>query len=428
MLKVLEFINNCPSIDVAFRRLSSEPYFIDIKFMDGKEEKEYPSYEDIPDKSHYFAMLNYNTLHTENKENEIVRECRGLVLEISSSYVPVIRVVRRGFKRFFNFNEPNLSHPDNINFSNNIVTEKMDGTLLLMSFYNNKWHIGTRRNFSLPKSVLDEKETSSLYHVFSTVLRDTYYMDDISMFYHAIDSALDKSPVFKNKKHNVTLCFELCSKYNQIVVDYSSLNAGKLYLLSIFENSSSDDSEYSMSEVMDFVSLLNQHMSISIPNVYTVQSLDDCLKTIKSLPSNHEGIVVRDISNNNRMKFKTEDYLSLHKSIDKITFKKALSLVKSGNADDILSRYQSGYYRDLIEEASVKMDLLMTKISNICLETDNLKLNDISRKDFASFVTEKCISEKSFIKIYFSAYDGFKPNDILNSLSIKEIIGLVVNL
>lgn len=427
MLKVLEFINNCSSFDVSFKKLSSEPYFIDIKFMDGKEEKEYSSYEDIPDKSHYFAMLNYNTLHTENKDNEIVRECRGLVLEITSSPSPFIRVVRRGFKRFFNFNEPNLSHPDDINFSckNNIVTEKMDGTLLLMSFYNNKWHIGTRRNFSLPESVLDEKETNSLYHIFSTVLRVTYYMD-ASMFYHAIESALDKSSPFKDKKHNVTLCFELCSKYNRIVVDYSSLNAGKLYLLSIFENSSSDDSEYSMSEVMDFVSLLNQHMSISIPNVYTVQSLDDCLKTINSLlPSNHEGIVVRDMSNNNRMKFKTDDYLSLHKTIDKMTFKKALSLVKSGKADDILSRYQSGYYRDLIEEASAKLNLLMTKISDICLETDNLKLTDISRKDFASFVKEKCISESSFIKIYFSAYDGFKPDDILNSLSIKEIMCLL---
>jgi hypothetical protein len=79
--------------------------------------------------------LSYDQLKSNFKAKE-VQECRGLILNTNKDF----EVVSFPYLKFFNYCEGNSSK---IDWENCRVYEKIDGSLMILYFYNEEWHVST---------------------------------------------------------------------------------------------------------------------------------------------------------------------------------------------------------------------------------------------------------------------------------------------
>jgi len=87
------------------------------------------------------VILNYDQINSP-KKHPVVRECRGLVLN-SSDW----SLVARSFPRFFNWGEV-PEEMDFFDFDDFVVQSKEDGSLVIIYFFNNEWHVNTKGSFA----------------------------------------------------------------------------------------------------------------------------------------------------------------------------------------------------------------------------------------------------------------------------------------
>ena len=113
-MKIIEFIEghreNWESL------LTQKPYSLKIKhseFCQGS-----------------FVMFNYDMIESDNSE-QIVREARGLVLEIPDNQDLPVKIARKGFDRFYNYGE---KYAAEIDWDSASATIKEDGTLIFISY------------------------------------------------------------------------------------------------------------------------------------------------------------------------------------------------------------------------------------------------------------------------------------------------------
>jgi RNA ligase len=220
--------------------------------------------------------------------NEITLITRGLILDKD------FNIVAKPFNKFFNLSEYLSNEIPNLPFD---VYEKMDGSLGILYWLNDKPYIATRGSFNSEQAI---HATNILYNKYS----------------HLFDK-LDK---------NSTYLFEIIYPKNKIVVDYGSFD--DLILLSVINNQNGD-------ERLD---------DIGFPIVKKYNGVCD-LQKLKSLEENNkEGFVVR-FKNGFRVKVKFDEYVRLHKiltSVSNITIWEYLSENKS--FDELLERVPDEFY------------------------------------------------------------------------------------
>jgi tRNA splicing ligase len=79
--------------------------------------------------------LTYNQLKSDLK-NPIVRQCRGIILDTSDNF----QVISFPYEKFFNYCEGGAAK---IDWKTARVTEKVDGSLMILYFYKDQWHISS---------------------------------------------------------------------------------------------------------------------------------------------------------------------------------------------------------------------------------------------------------------------------------------------
>src|SRR3989338_2682373 len=186
-----------------------------------------------PDESKYpLIVLNYDNILSP-REEPIVSECRGLVLELNSW-----KIVARGMTRFFNQHNPIVSsnvvdvgknstledHSPSLekaklfDYSNFSLETKEDGTFLLLFCYEGEWMIATRHNFcedylGIGTSGGDQKTYHDLFV--------------------EICGGLELNDIGKDLDPTMSYCLEMCSSQNEIVQVFSE---PVIYMLTIVEN------------------------------------------------------------------------------------------------------------------------------------------------------------------------------------------------
>lgn len=177
ILDIQKFIYNNPT-DWK-EKLSNAPYYLQIY-----------KWENLP-----LYGFKYHT----NKSDlslSIVQEARGLILD-ENGYVAAYP-----FYKFFNYQEPNAAA---IDWRSAFATLKIDGSLIIVFYYNNEWQVAT--SSGRPADKVD--------------LNDILYPNFRVLFDAAAkNSGLD----FNNLKIYNTYCFELVSKANKVVIDYENQN------------------------------------------------------------------------------------------------------------------------------------------------------------------------------------------------------------
>lgn len=336
-LKLVEFIKNNPNWE---ELLKGYPYFISIKRKDN------------------FIMLNYSQIDSRFSE-EIVRECRGIILEDET-----FRPVCVPFFKFGNYGE---SYCPDIDWNTAEVQEKVDGSLIKLWYYKGDWKKSTN-------GMIDAKDAE-----LSEFVTEFRTFDDL------INIAIKNSGLRVDKLDIVsTHMFELTSPYNKVVIYHPETTIRYLG---------------SRNNILLQEYNAGNYIGIDIPKRYKFNSLNDTVAASKDLPFNEEGYVVVD-GNWNRVKIKSPAYVMTHHLLTgPMTEDRIIDLIKVNEQDEFLIYYPE--YIPKFKEVQDKIDIFIhdmkAAISSICPAESYFD----TRKDFAVYANKtKCPS------LMFNWYDG----------------------
>ena len=259
------------------------------------------------------------------KWDEVTSVCRGLVTHESGL------VVARSFRKFHNLEE-NLHNPTD----DYVVFEKLDGSLIVMFWYEGQWRVTSRGSFTSVQASTAEGMIRDMYDV----------------------GHLDKS---------LSYVFEVIYSQNRIVIDYGARR--ELVFLAAFDTCGCEHWP---------------EAEITAAGFRMVKRFDfsDGYRTLQALNwDNAEGFVVR-FSNGERVKLKFSTYCNLHKmlsGLDAVTVwewfrlgKDLPDIVNSENIPDELHGWLEMTYESIcrsynahkqtVEEAAASLHSLPRKV------------------------------------------------------------------
>lgn len=352
MLKIVEFIKSHKDWEEI---LAAAPYALKIKTKDE------------------LVLFNYNQIESDPEE-EIVKEARGLILERGTW-----NVVRYGFRRFMNLGERGC---DELDWNEIKATSKEDGTLIFIYFYDG-WHVGTRSTFDAEEAELKTIGYRNFRELFNEVAAQ-YEFD------------------FSKLDPKYTICLELCTPQNRVVVEYKE---AKLFHILTRDN-----------ETLEEVDI---NIGIPKPKTYFLENEEEYRKLVESFDETHEGIVLQD-QYNHRAKLKSLLYFELHRMVSnhQISVEFIVDKIRSGEDVEFLCYFQN--YQEIFDQIRKELAIVKGIVENT-MEQVRIwkKLNPYAtRKDFSNFAKAKTPSV-----LWFKAYDE-SAQEWFEKLSTNKLISL----
>lgn len=278
MLKLQEFIVK----NSDWRsKLAEAPYYITIK------------------EDNNLIIFSYNLVKGSDFTNPIVRECRGIILEKESW-----DVVCRGFDKFGNYGE---SYVPELDWYTATVTEKIDGSLIKVFWYQDEWRIATNNSIDAFAARIEEARYSGSF--------GDLFLKTFEKKYGSFDKSLNKD--------RVTYLFELVSPCTQIVVPYAEPD---IFYLGCRNNITGIETAF-----------FEENFNFKTPKTYSLTSLEAVQKAAATLPHTEEGYVVVD-KNYNRCKIKSPEYVMAHHMINnnQISKRKLIEIINCGDEEEFL--------------------------------------------------------------------------------------------
>jgi len=326
-----------------------------------------------------FILLKYDQIRS-NMSIPLVRECRGIILVESDNYLPVCIP----FFKFGNFGE---SYVPDIDWKTARTQEKLDGSLIKLWHYKNKWHISSNgeidaRNAHISSALIKNAKPTNLFTLFNEAWSKT-------------------TKQIESLDPNYTYMFELTSPHNRVVVRYHET--------SVCHIGTRDNRTFAECD-MD--------IGVRKPQEFALNTLEDCIENAKRLNYDNEGYVIVDRLFN-RVKVKSPLYVALsHLSQGMTTHSNVLEIIKQNEQDEFLAYFPEfkEVFTDVmarIDEFAIKQTVLLEYINSMTFE---------SRKALAEVVTKtECPA------CLFSLVDGKEPSarDWLMSRPSSKIIDYI---
>ena len=301
------------------------------------------------------VIWNYSaTVQYTEQWNEIILQCRGLTTDLQGN------VIAKPFKKFFNLGENKHVGSDNYT-----VWEKIDGSLIIVFWYNGEWLVSSRGSFYSDQAIWAKE-----------ILSDS--------FYDSWKEYADKGKTF---------LFELIVPENKIVIDYGEERA--LYLIGAVITDTGEELTPDESMVCnDWFKLPSQYHYRHFRSMELLNW------------ENKEGFVVW-FDNGHKVKIKFENYLVKHRIVWSLTNRLVWEYLSEGRVDELIDQVPDEFYEVVkkeIENLQRTYDFLENSYKNIF---DVIMEDQPSRKDFA----EKA-KEFTYPQILFAMLDDKKVDVI----------------
>ena len=317
------------------------------------------------------VILNYDMIDSP-KNHQIVRECRALTLDSQNNW----QIVARSFPRFYNYGE-SPEHTLSFDWNNSRVEHKEDGSLIVIYWWNNQWHIQTRGSFGFGP-------INTFPITWKALVNQTLLNVDADIF-----NLLNK---------DFTYVCEICSVYNKIVTQY---NQPKIFLLTVFNG----ENELNREEVV----AQSIYTGIELPKFTNFNSIEQAKEYIDQIADGDptfEGLVCVD-RNNMRIKVKSIKYLELHrfKNNGHISLEDCIAIILRGDMDESLTYFPEmvPYFESIKEQIDIAEDEIVNVWGNAKHEGD--------QKTFALSVKDSKWSSFMFM----ARKDGKNPIDLFRS-------------
>lgn len=245
----------------------------------------------------HLVQLKYDQVESP-MANELVQECRGIILDTSNNF----SIVARPFNKFFNVGEQ-LAAP--IDWKTARVQEKLDGSLMILYFHEGEWHVASSGTPDAGGEVNNAP---------GTTFRDLFWQTWKQMHY----STLMLDP-------DLTYMFELQTKYNRVVVSHPE---PKLTLIGVRDATAGI--EFPVNQ------FTNQFKTV---REFPMRTLDQVMASMEHFSGlEQEGYVVVDV-HFRRVKIKHPSYVAAHHMVSSLSPKRLLEVVRAGETPEILAYF-----------------------------------------------------------------------------------------
>jgi hypothetical protein len=285
---------------------------------------------------------------------QIVRECRGIILNESDNW----SVVARGFDKFFNHGE---GHAAPIDWSTAKVQEKLDGSLCLVYWYDDAWHVATT---GTPDASGDINGSGQVF---------------ADLFWQTLGTPPGEFPCSKS---TIAFLFELMSPANRVVVVHEK---PRLVLL----GARIQDGRWLSAETARIYVGLED--DVEIVREFPLQSFTDIERSFAEMsPLKQEGYVIVDGAFN-RVKVKHPGYVAMHHAKDGMSVKSFVDIARTGEVSEVISAFPE--LRPMLDGARARLTKCIEEIE---AEYEVLRGIDM-QKDFAAKATKSKFSGALFM-------------------------------
>jgi hypothetical protein len=224
----------------------------------------------------------------------LCQECRGLILDSYDYWKPIAYP----FKKFWNVGDT-LAAP--VDLSNCSVYEKIDGSLMILYHYRDKWHVATR----------GKPDASGQVHGYGQSFADYFWEVWTSLAYQM------------PKETNLCFMFEMCTPHNRIVVRYDEFRLDLIGIRDMF----------TLKELVpDMTWRSKYNWNVASPLLLLG---DHALQVVDGKSGfQREGFVLVD-RKFNRVKVKSEDYKRLHRLWSSMSPRNILSVLLNSAEDQV---------------------------------------------------------------------------------------------
>lgn len=297
------------------------------------------------------VLLKYDQIESPFAE-EIVRDCRGIILDQDDNW----RVVNFSMRKFFNHLE---GHAAPIDWRHAKVLEKCDGSLMQLYPYNGEWHVATSGSPDAGGGVGD----------FGFTFQEFFWKT----------FAQYNNPLPPTSCHRCFF-FELTSPMNKIVVSHKEPGLTLLGGRDL-DNDHPDGDEL---QELDLEEASAFFPNIPVVKAFPLSSFEECTKSFDTFSGmSQEGYVIvnryREADGSfNRVKHKHPQYVHLHHMKDGLQSRRSLvEVVRNGEIAEVIACLPE--FESTLVEASGRFELLVAQ-----LEEDYNKHKHIPiQKDFA---------------------------------------------
>jgi len=295
------------------------------------------------------------------KWDEITTQCRGLILDEEGT------VIALPFKKFFNFDEPNVSIPS----GTPSILKKMDGSLIIVTMYKGELIVATRGSF---------------------------VSDQVLLARDMILSNLNFLSAIKEHYNRFTWLFELIGPDNRIVVSYPK---NELVLLSIVDN-------LLQVEIGRDLLKVTYSNTLHIVEEYKAEWNENTLIYLQSLNINNEEGFVLKWGDGYRIKVKFSDYIELHRIITGLNEKTIWEYLRDGKDINELTQKVPEEFKMWVENTSFRLCKKFNSIYITCYYfIEDFNLRNIIRKEAALLIMNKL---SNFQAVLFSMLDKKDEN------------------
>ena len=304
-------------------------------------------------------------------EDSIYRQCRSVVIDLYEEE-PVLTP----FRKFFNLNEVKENMVENIykeiKISNIFeITNKLDGSMQSLRYYNGKY-------FMSGSMALDKENSWRLEDGYSMLNNDYKRMA-------------------KDNK-NYTFIFEYISIKDAHVVLYNKSQEG-LYLIGIIDVITGNELPYS------YVKAFAKEYNIKTTTI-EYKSLDEILELSKTMKSNEKEGWVMNIDGH-KVKVKCDDYVSLHRLLDKLSsVNLIIESIADDKFDDLISKVPIVYRERVLEISKIVYNYIEVSRSYVHIMYE--KSPKENRKEFMIWVEHNV--DKHYKACLRSVYLGLDYN------------------
>ncbi len=289
--------------------------------IDATRHKTYPN----------LVLLKYNQIESPFAE-PLVREARGIILDEADNW----RVICMRFIKFFNYGE---GHAASIDWHTARVQEKVDGSLMTLYFYDNKWHVATSGS----------PDASGQVGEWGFTFADLFWRTFNAM----------GLPLPENTDWNYS--FELTSQWNRVVVPHKTAN---LTQIGLFDRVTGNE-------------FVNHNSPYPIVRSYALSSVDDILASFAGIdPLSQEGYVVVD-ANFNRVKIKHPGYVALHHLKDGFGPRRIVEIIRASEISEVLTYFPE--WTEQFNDSQKRYNELVSALENLYSEIKYIPI----QKDFA---------------------------------------------
>lgn len=275
------------------------------------------------------VQLKYSQIDSDFND-PLVRQCRGIILDEAANW----SITARPFDKFGNVGE---SYTAEIDWKSATVLEKLDGSLMILYYYDRHWHVATSGTPDAGGEV------------------NGYGMTFKDLFWDTFKAKKYVAPSHFNEHH--TFLFELMTPYNRIVVRQATCD---LKLIGVRNNLSGKELPVRYQPMFD---LVKEYLPVD-----GLEALTDSFPNMD--PLIQEGYVVVD-AKFNRIKVKHPGYVALHHLRSTLSVKHILEVIRAGEASEVVASFPE--WSEIFEQIRAAYDGLVMVLEQTWEEIKNIE-------------------------------------------------------